>query len=280
MATNTTTAASILRPEQVGPLIVQPLTAASVAMQASTVAQTDSTEFRIPIITGDPDASWVPEGTEIPVDDADFDEEVVVPKKVAALSVLSNELIEDSSPEASAVIGARLVQSLVRKVDAAWFANTTTNGPSGLGSITPTLTYAGAAYANVDAFLEAVTAAESAGAQVNTFVTHPATALALAKLKKATGSNEPLLQRDVTVPGGRIVAGVPLLVSPHAPNDGSVYGIPKDRTFVVIRRDVQVVLDSSAFFTSDRTAVRVTARIGFGFPHPAAVVKVNKTVAP
>ncbi len=279
MAT-TATAASILRPEDVGPLIIEPLTLESVAFQASTVAQTDSTEFRIPVITGDPDASWVPEGSEIPVDDADFDEVVVVPKKVAALSVLSNELIEDSSPEASTVIGNRLVQSLVRKIDLAWFAAATANGPAGLGSITPSETYAGVAYANTDAFLEAITAAESVGAQVNTFVAHPATALALAKLKKATGSNEPLLQRDVTVPGGRVVAGVKLLVSPDAPNDGTVYGIPKDRAFVVIRRNVQVVLDSSAFFSSDRTAVRVTARVGFGFPHPEAIVQINRTAAP
>ena len=99
-------------------------------------------------------------------------------------------------------------------------------------------------------------------------------------MKKATGSNEPLLQRDVTVPGGRVVAGVPLLVSPDADGDGSVWGIPKARVFVVIRRDVQVALDSSAFFTSDRTAVRVTARIGFGFPHESAVVKINRSAAP
>ena len=237
MAT-TSTAASLLRPEQVNELIVQPLTLASVAMQASTVAQTESTEYRIPVLTGDPDASWVPEAAEIPVDDATFDEVVVTPKKVAALSVLSNELIEDSSPEASAVIGQRLVQSLVRKVDASWFAAATANGPAGLGSITPSETYAGAAYANIDAFLEAITAAEAEGAQVNSFVTHPNTALALAKLKKATGSNEPLLQRDVTVPGGRVVAGVPLLVSPDADGDGSVWGIPKARVFVVIRREV------------------------------------------
>ena len=279
MAT-TSSAASLLRPEDVNALIVQPLTQTSVAMQASTVAQTDATEYRIPVLTGDPDASWVPEATEIPVDDATFDEVKVIPKKVAALSVLSNELIEDSSPEASAVIGQRLVQSLVRKVDASWFAAATTNGPAGLGSITPSETYAGTAYANIDAFLEAITAAEAEGAQVNSFVTHPNTALALAKLKKATGSNEPLLQRDVTVPSGRVVAGVPLLVSPDAADDGSVYGIPKARVFVVVRREVQVALDSSPFFTSDRTAVRVTARIGFGFPHEAAVVKINRTDAP
>lgn len=35
-----------------------------------------------------------------------------------------------------------------------------------------------------------------------------------------------------------------------------------------------VAVDRSAFFTSDRIAVRVTVRVGFGFPHEEAVVAV------
>ncbi|WP_235848220.1 phage major capsid protein [Mycolicibacterium holsaticum] len=220
------------------------------------------------------------QGAEIPVDDAEVDEVLVTPKKVAGLTVLSNELIADSSPEASAVIGQRLVNSLKRKVDAAWFANTTVNGPAGMGSITPSIVYGGATYANVDPFLEAMAASENAGAQLGSFVTHPDTALALARLKKATGSNEPLLQADATKPAQRLVAGVPLLTSPDAPADGTVWGIPKPLVFVVLRKDVEVVVDSSAFFTSDRNAVRVTARVGFAFPHEAAVVKVLEEVEP
>lgn len=61
-------------------------------------------------------------------------------------------------------------------LDAAWFAATTANGPAGLGSISPSLVYGGATYANLDAFLEAESAAEAAGARVTSFVTHPDTA--------------------------------------------------------------------------------------------------------
>jgi hypothetical protein len=50
--------------------------------------------------------------------------------------------------------------------------------------------------------------------------------------------------------------------------------------FVVVRRDAEVALDSSPFFTSDRTAVRVTLRVGFAFPQPDAVVAVRITDAP
>ncbi|KUI13386.1 hypothetical protein AU192_24710, partial [Mycobacterium lehmannii] len=183
-------------------LIIQPLTLESVAMQASTVVRTASHSYRIPLLTGDPDVSWTPESAEIPVDEADFDELEVTPKKCAGLTVVSNELIADSSPEATNVIGQRLVQSLKRKVDSAWFANTTANGPSGLGSIAPSDVYAGAAgFANVDPFLEAIAAAENAGAKVNTFVAHPDVALDLARLKESDTSNRNLLQPDPTQPG-------------------------------------------------------------------------------
>lgn len=280
MAQNTTNAASILRPEEVHDLILQPLTQESVALQASTVVQTDSHDYRIPVLTGDPDTSWVAEGAEIPADDADLGEVIVTPKKVAGLTVVSNELAADSSPEATKVIGDRLVQSLRRKVDAAWFADTTVNGPSGLGSIDVTDVYAGADYANLDAFLEAQVAAENLGAKVTAFVAHPNTVLTLAKLKKAAGSNETLLQSDPASPSGRVIGGVPLLSSPDAPDTGLVWAVPKAVTFVVVRKDVEVVVDSSAFFTSDRVAIRAIARIGFGFPHPAALVRVNETAAP
>ncbi|WP_133148035.1 phage major capsid protein, partial [Mycobacterium lehmannii] len=198
----TSNAASILRDADVHALIIQPLTLESVAMQASTVVRTASHSYRIPLLTGDPDVSWTPESAEIPVDEADFDELEVTPKKCAGLTVVSNELIADSSPEATNVIGQRLVQSLKRKVDSAWFANTTANGPSGLGSIAPSDVYAGAAgFANVDPFLEAIAAAENAGAKVNTFVAHPDVALDLARLKESDTSNRNLLQPDPTQPG-------------------------------------------------------------------------------
>ncbi|WBP92923.1 phage major capsid protein [Mycolicibacterium neoaurum] len=75
------------------------------------------------IIDVDPDA------------DADFDELVVRPQKVAGLSIISRELAEDSAPSAQQLVDEGLAQSIATKVDAAFFGNTVTNGPSGLLSV-------------------------------------------------------------------------------------------------------------------------------------------------
>lgn len=276
MTNLSSTAASILRPEQVNDLIIQPLTEQSVAMRVSNIVYTSSSEYRIPVLEGDPAADWTAEGADITPDDADFDEVLVTPKKAAALTIVSNELAADSTPAATGVLGQRLVQSLVRKVDAAFFGSTVANGPNGIGSISPTTVYAGGDWTDSDVFLEAVAAVETLGQKIDTFVAHPDDALALARIKKLTsGSNEPLLAADATLPAGRQIAGVPLVVSADVPA-GVVYGIPKATTFTVIREDASVQIDSSAYFASDRTAVRATIRVGFGFAYPASIVAVVK----
>jgi hypothetical protein len=68
-----------------------------------------------------------------------------------------------------------------------------------------------------------------------------------------------------------------LVSSNDHPDDRSVWGIPKARVFVVVRQDAEVAVDRSAFFTSDRIAVRVVLRVGFGFPHEAAVINILPT---
>ncbi|MBO3678998.1 hypothetical protein J5X86_28980 [Streptomyces sp. NEAU-YJ-81] len=36
-------------------------------------------------------------------------------------------------------------------------------------------------------------------------------------------------------------------------------------------------MNTDAYFSSDQVAVRGTMRVGFGYPHPAAVTKVSLT---
>lgn len=71
-----------------------------------------------------------------------------------------------------------------------------------------------------------------------------------------------------------MIGGVPLYVSP-AVTTGVVWGIPKDRVVVALRDDTRLEVDRSVFFTSDRVAVKATMRVGFAFPHPAAVIKIS-----
>jgi len=275
MSTAAGSGGPILRPEQVGPLLVEPVKAAAVAAQVATVVHTGSHQYRIPVVLADPTAAWVAEGAEIPVSDADLDEVLVNPAKLAGLTIISRELAEDTSPEASATVGQGLARDIARKLDVAFF------GSNGVGTIQPDgledlvgFSAVTGAFTNTDPFSEAVSVAEGVGASIGAFVTDPATALLLAKVKRATGSNEPLLGTDASVATRRTVLGLPLLVS-SAVAAGTVWGLPKDRVFVVIRNDARVDVDRSAFFTSDRVAVRATMRVGFGFPHPAALIKIT-----
>lgn len=84
------------------------------------------------------------------------------------------------------------------------------------------------------------------------FVGNPTDVLLVATTKTATDSNEPLLGPDATQATARSVLGVPLYSSP-AVDVGSMWLVPRDKCFVVMRDDPQVIADTSAFFSSDRT---------------------------
>lgn len=278
----TTTGSAILSPSDVQDLVVQPLIRASVATRVSSVVQTESHSTRFPIVVTDPTTAWTAEGQEINVSDPDLDELVVTPSKLAGLTVVSNELVNDSDPSALQVVGEGLVRDLRAKLDAAYFGDTVANGPNGIESLAnaqeTTLAFDG----SLDVFAEAVSLAENVGVlAVNpvggrpnmALVGNPADVLAVSVAKVAVDSNAPLLGPDATQATGRSVLGVPLYSSP-AVTAGAMWLVPRDKCFVVIRQDAEVIADGSAYFSSDRTGIRCVLRVGIGFPHQQAAVKV------
>ncbi|WP_176552531.1 phage major capsid protein [Mycobacterium kansasii] len=278
MSMTTTSGAAILSPEQIGELVIRPLGQASVAMQVSTVVEITGSSLRVPVVSADPAAAWTAEGAEIGVSDPTLVEIDITPKKLAALTVISNELAADSSPAAQQIVGDGITRDLARKLDAAYFGDTTTNGPSGLLSIAATSVDAGDTWANFDWAEQAKSVAEQRNAAVTAFVCSPTTAVKLATLKEygTAGSNRPLLQGDPTAPATRVIAGVPLLSTPSVADD-LVWAIPQARSVLALRSGATVVVDSSAFFSSDRTGVRASLRVGWGFTAPAAISKIAPT---
>lgn len=268
--TTDATGRAILAPEQVASLLLRPLQEQSIAAQVSTVDQLQGFEqstIRYPLWVGDPAVSWVPEGEEIPQGAPELDEIEVDPSKVAGLFIASNELMNDASQQAINEVGRGLVRQVAHSVDAAYFSALPAPAPQGLESITPTTVAATAG--NLDWAQEALSLAP-----VTSFVAHPADALTIATLKESSDSNRGLLQSDPTQPAVRTVAGVPLLTSPHVTR-GTLWGITREASRFVLREDASVVADTSAFFTSDRTALRATMRVGFGFTMPDQIVKVT-----
>ena len=247
----------------------------SVFAQVATTVTTGSTHYRIPIVAADPTAAWVAEGAEISPSDNVLEELVVTPPKVAGLTIVSRELADDSNPSAQTVVGDGLARDIARRIDQAAFAGLSAPAPAGLATLSGVSTYVNAsAFANLDWAAQAISKAEVVGATVTGFVTSPATALALATVKQATGSNQPVLGLDATSATSRSILGVPLFVSQYVAAN-TLWAIDKSRTWLVVRDDATVEADRSVFFTSDRVAVKATMRAGFAFTHPASVVKVT-----
>ncbi|MGI3782287.1 MAG: phage major capsid protein [Janthinobacterium lividum] len=276
--------AAILTPEQVGALVVQPLIEQSTALQAATVVPVDNSSLRVPVVTADPTAAWTAEGAEITPSDGTVAEVDITFSALKGLTIITSELAEDSSPAAAQVVGDGLVRDLRRQVDLAFFSAATTapaNTPAGLGTLPVTggnkiNVLAGGTITTLDAFSDAVLNAESF--YVNpadlTFVAAPATLGALLKLKEATGSARPLIAPDVTQPSRRTVGGVPIVSSP-AVAAGVVWCIPRPRVIVGMRKDAELKIDASAYFSSDRVGIRVVLRLGWGFVHNAAITKIT-----
>lgn len=279
----TTNAPQTFLPFEVGPLLIEPIIQQSRATIVGSVIRTTAASFRIPVVATDAAAGWTAEGAEIAPSDAVMGEAVVNFGKLAGLSVVSNEMLHDAVPQIAQVIGDGLARDIGMKLDVAFFGTkgASTVQPAGLrdlpttGAGSVTTISAGGGWNNIDAFIGAVYAAASVGAQLSGFVANPTDALSLASIKQLTAGTVPLLQPDATRSGAVTVAGVPLLTSP-AVQVGTVWGVPAGRAYVILREDATVTVDSSAFFSSDRSAIRAVLRAGFAFPHPASIVRVTK----
>ena len=273
--TTTANGSAVLTPDQINQLIVLPLQSESVALRASTVVHISSHSLRCPRVTADAAASWTPEGTEITPDTPTVDSVVITPLGLKALSLLSNELVNDSSPSALKLVGQSVVRDIAKRIDLAWAANTTSNAPSGLLSITPTLANAGDSWTNLDWAEYAKSNAAQHNTTVDMFVTNPATLLKIATLKELSGSNKTLLGSDPTKPADYTVAGVPIVATPAITTADLVWAIPASRVVAAMRKDVTVETDTSMAFSSDRTALRAVIRISWGFLEPLSITKIT-----
>ena len=282
MASATTSTAAAWLPADYGQLLIATASKMSVALQTTTVVTTASNEFRIPTIDAEVAAAWYLENIDFTLSDAGFAEEVVRPRKLAGLSKLSSELVNDSTPDAAREVGLSVARSIATGTDAAFFGSAPGTGtpPKGLGAfadsaVTTVTTAAGVTtWADLDPFTAAIFGVEAVGGSLTSFVANPADAEKLAKLKKQSGNIEPLLSPDATSPTTRRLAGLPLFTS-SAVTVGTVYGLDISRVYTVMRSDATVEIDRSVYFGSDSVAVRGIARVAFGYPHAKSIARIK-----
>lgn len=264
---------SIMAPDQVQSLVVEPVLAASIATSICGVIQTDSAVTRFPAVTANPQASWVNEGEEIPLSDAETAELVVTPGKLAALTVISSELANDTSPAALETVGAAAVRDLTAKIDQAFFGTASAPAPTGLPKLEGVTETTGA-IDSLDIFVDHTAAIAAEGGTITAWVANPKDAADIAKIRTAEGSNLALLTTDPTQPARRIIEGAPLYTSP-AVAEGTIWTLDSSAAHICLRQNAELITDRSAFFTSDQVALRATLRIGWGFSDPTRVGKIT-----
>lgn len=283
MTTNTSQAAgdalSWLTADKAIDLIVRPVIRTAVTAQVARTRLTAAHQLRVPIVLSDPQAQWVAEGTEVPLTSTELAEQVISFNKLAGLTVITQELANDTDPQVLNEIGDGLARDIARQIDIAFFGSNAEepNAPAGLEDLENTTEIAVDTLDNLDAFTEARFAAAQHDATVGAFVAHPTTAQNIATLKEGSTSARNLL---AAVPEGDetgIVAsidGIALRTS-TAVTEGTIWAIPHDRVILGMREDVKINVSDQVFFSSDRIAIRATSRIAYGFLHQPSIIKIT-----
>jgi HK97 family phage major capsid protein len=274
MALQHSNTADTWTPSDFGLLLNKAIQAKSTAFQATTLFGTEKVKVQFPLWVADPAVSWLAELEEIVPTDGTTGEVICIPSKAGGIVTLSNEITNDTDPAIADAAAAGIANQIARTVDVAFLGNGTSGGdaakvPDGLLSIAYQTVDTGASVANLDVFISAIFKAQSVGANIDRWVMNPTVAETLSKLKKATGSNEPLLE---LVEDGFRIAGIPVLTNPDVDSTTVAWGIDSTRTKTVLRQGTE--MQRFDVPRQDAIDVRGIARVGFAFLHPQSVVRL------
>ncbi|MGH4021753.1 MAG: phage major capsid protein [Pseudonocardiaceae bacterium] len=301
--TSTTGAGAAFTPTEYAEQFFTHLHAQSVGLASGfRTVTTSATQLSVPRLNADAAANWTAEADEITVSDPDADEVVAVPRKVAALTYVSNEVVSDANPDVLDMLSQSMARAMSLKLDLGFFEGTGV-APQirGLKNTTGVQTVSmganGAALANLDPFADALGLLAEADAAGSAIVMHPRTWRALTKLKEQTsGHNKPLLAEHAASPAGPVgggadagrqsvgsIYGVPVWLSSQlsttetqgtASAASSAYVYDAAQLVAVMRAGATITADTSAKFSSDQTAVRATMRADLVAPYPEAVTRI------
>jgi HK97 family phage major capsid protein len=223
----------------------------------------------VPRVKTDGVAEWFGELETLNVGDPTGDELVLTPKKVAAITTLSQEVVTDSSPSVLDAVGTAMTRAVALKADAGILtgaggkAPTGVYGQAGAHVISPTVT--------IDALIEAAGKVASVGGQARCAYLNPADHTALMKSKDK--NERPLLGPDYTGGPTSTVYGLQLFQTP-AITPGTALVADPTQIVVAVREDAQVAVSADVMFTSDASVARVIARLDCGVNDPRGLVSI------
>ena len=270
-----TTAGKTLIRERVADMLVEPLAAASVVLDAGPRIIDSAEPVRVPTLATAFNPSWVGENELIPETAATFGELELMPtsrKSIKSIVRVSNELIRMATRGVSQTLQTRLVTDVRDKLDTALM-----NGDGADDTVTGLANTPGALTGDFDAedpdsVLDAVAAMSAEEITPTVLYMNGADFFALRKVKDTTG--RALIQPDVTAGARFTLHGIPVRVSSKVTEGAPVL---VDMSKVVVVRDLAPAVDilTERYAEYDQTGIRVRARYDIGVLHPSAVLVMS-----
>jgi HK97 family phage major capsid protein len=245
----------------------------SVVLQSgATRIDTIYRQVHVPRVKTDGSAGWFSELETINVGDPTGDELLLTPKKVAAITTLSQEVVADSQPSVIDAVGTAMTRAVALAADAGILtgaggkAPTGVYGQAGAHVVSPSIT--------IDALIEASGKVASVGGQARCAYMNPADHTTLMKSKDK--NERPLLGPDYTGGPTSTVYGLQLFQTP-AITAGTALVADPAQIVVAVREDAEVAVSSDVAFTSDASVARVIARLDCGVNDPRGLVSIAAT---
>jgi len=285
-----TTAASV-SPGELSVTLFDRLRAASVVLGTGIkTLTTEADSVTYPTLSGDVVPAWYAEASAIAPTDPTFATLTAVPRKLAALTQFSNEVLDDSDPSIASVLNDHLLTTLALKLDAGLLEGTGT-APEirGLKSIAGTQTIAAAANGQaptLDNFADAIALLEAVNVPRERIriVMAPRNVGTLRKLKASTAgsylwSADPSSTSPASIFGVSVVASAQLATNETQGTSGAVansaYVYDTQSLVYVQRSPIEIELDRSRLFNSDQSEMRAKLRGDLISPTPTGIVRVT-----
>ena len=270
MATDTVSANSLIR-EKVANMLVQPLQASSVILNAGATIFDSSEPLRIPTIEEGVSPEWVGENELIPEDEVTTGEISLMPsdrKSIKIITRVSNELIRQATIGVSGVLESRLVADVRNKLDTALLEGDGADN-SILGLVNQTGVTTGAFdAADPDSIIDAIGALNALEVNPTRLIVSGADFTEMRKLKDNSGRY--LLTPDISAGAVGSIHGIPVSITNKLEAGTAVLA---DMSAIAVVRDIAPRVDilKERYADFDQTGIRVVTRYDLGLIRPNAV---------
>ena len=267
MIVGTATAGGYLAPDSFLAEVVRKLTELVVMRQVARTITISAASIKIPLMTDSVTAAWTDEATAIAASQPAFDQVTFTPHKLAALTLVSNELLGDSAVAVESLLAQLFAEKIAEVEDLAFFKGNVTGQPKGImteAGITriPTAATDVISADEIIALYDALPPAYRASA---TWVMNPATMGAIRGIKDPP-LYQYLLISNMVGDTPNTIFGRPVLLSGNmdtiaAGKDVILFGNLARAYYIVDRLGLEVQRSVDRYFEQDITAFRAIKRV-------------------